>query len=81
MVEKNYLDIPQEKFEFANTGDTQITDKKLVTKSMSYFADAFSRFRKNKASVFAAIVILLIVVLVKKSKRICKKSRGIRNRI
>ena len=62
MENKNYLELPQEKFEFANTGETQLTDKKLVTKSMSYFADAFLRFRKNKASVFAAIIILLIVL-------------------
>ena len=62
MEEMKYLEIPQEKFEYANTGETQITDKKLVTKSMSYFADAFSRFAKNKASVIAAIIIILIVI-------------------
>ena len=62
MQEKNYLEIPQDKFEFANTTDTPLTDKKLVTKSMSYFADAFSRFSKNKASVIATIIIFLIVV-------------------
>ena len=62
MSNKNYLEIPQEKFQFANTTDTPITDKKLVTKSMSYFADAFSRFRKNKASVVATIIIILIVL-------------------
>ena len=32
MENKNYLELPQEKFEFANTGESQLTDKKLVTK-------------------------------------------------
>ena len=62
MNDKDYLNVPQEKFEFANELDSKLTDKKLVTKSMSYFADAFSRFRKNKASVVAACIIMLIVL-------------------
>lgn len=56
-----YVDIPKEKFEFANT-DEKITDKKFDTKPISYFKDAFIRFRKNKASVVAAIIIILIVL-------------------
>ena len=56
----NYLDLTAENFEFANTSKI-LTDKKLETKSIGYFADALSRFRKNKASVVAAFIILLII--------------------
>lgn len=57
----NYKDLSSESFEFANT-EKRITDKKLETKSLSYFADALIRFGKNKASVVAAVIILLIVL-------------------
>lgn len=53
--------IPKEKFAFANDGD-RITDKKLDTKPIGYFKDAFIRFRKNKSSVAAAIIILILFV-------------------
>ena len=53
--------IPKEKFEFANSGD-RITDKKFDDKPIGYFRDAWNRFRKNKASIVAAIIILLIVL-------------------
>lgn len=57
----NYLDLTPEHFEFANK-QGRIYDKKIETKSVGYFADALSRFRKNKASVVAAFIILLIVI-------------------
>ncbi len=53
--------IPKEKFEFANSGD-RITDKKFDDKPIGYFRDAWNRFRKNKASILAAIIIILIVL-------------------
>lgn len=53
--------IPQEKFEFAQL-DAVIHDKKLETKSRGYFADAMLRFKKNKSSVVAAYIILLLVI-------------------
>ena len=53
--------IPKEKFEFANAGE-RLTDKKFDDKPISYFKDAWIRFRKNKASIAAAIIILLIVL-------------------
>ena len=56
-----YEHIPQEKFEFAQL-DANIHDKKLETKSRSYFADALVRFKKNKSSVIAAWIILFLVV-------------------
>ena len=60
-MEDKYIDIPQEKFEFANMGD-RITDKKFDTKPIGYFKDAFIRFCKNKASVGAAIIIGIIIL-------------------
>ena len=55
------MNIPKEKFEFANKGE-KLTDKKFDTKPIGYFKDAFIRFSKNKASVVAAIIIILIVL-------------------
>ncbi len=62
MENKNMLPvIPKEKLEFANLGD-RLTDKKFDSKPISYFHDAWIRFRKNKASIAAAIIIILIVL-------------------
>ena len=55
----NYMDIPAEKFALADRGD-KITDKKFETKPVGYFKDAMIRFRKNKSSVVAAIIILIL---------------------
>lgn len=61
MQNTNYEHIPQEKFEFAQL-DEKLHDTKLKTKSRSYFADALIRFRKNKSSVVAAVIIGLLVL-------------------
>jgi len=61
MEEEKYVNIPKEKFEFANMGD-RITDTKFDTKPIGYFKDALIRFSKNKASVVAAIIIGIIIV-------------------
>lgn len=53
--------IPDEKFTFAQM-DEKLHDEKLSTKPIGYFQDAWIRFRKNKGSIVAAIVILLIVL-------------------
>lgn len=53
-----YNNIPKEKFQLAQRGE-KISDKKLDTKAMGYLADAFSRFKKNKSSVVAAIIIIV----------------------
>ncbi len=52
--------IPKEKLAFAQMGE-RITDQKLDTKPVGYLKDAWLRFRKNKASVTAAVIILLLV--------------------
>ena len=54
--------IPKEKFEFANKGE-RLTDQKFDDKPIGYFKDAWRRFCKNKASIVAAIIILIIGVL------------------
>ncbi|MDD2649182.1 MAG: ABC transporter permease [Eubacteriales bacterium] len=53
--------IPKEKFEFAQL-DAHLHDVKFETKPVGYMLDAWRRFRKNKASVIAAVIIILIVV-------------------
>lgn len=55
------LSIPKEKFEFANKGE-RLSDRKFDDKPISYFKDAWIRFKKNKASIVASIIILFIVL-------------------
>ena len=57
----NYNHIPSEKFAFAKSRDTK-HDAKFDTKPVGYFKDAFNRFKKNKASLVAAIIIIILVV-------------------
>lgn len=58
---EKYKDIPAEKFAFASV-EGRLHDQKLDTKPVGYFRDAFNRFKRNKASLVAAIIILLLVV-------------------
>ena len=48
-------------FEFVQSG-VSLHDEKLKTKSRSYLADAFIRFRKNKSSVVAACIIGVLIL-------------------
>lgn len=53
--------IPAEKFRFV--GDqNRLHDQKFDNKKIGYFRDAFNRFCKNKSSVTAAIIIILLVL-------------------
>ena len=61
MMNNEMINIPKEKFEFATHGE-KIYDKKLDTKPIGYFKDAWIRFRKNKSSVVAAVIIILLVL-------------------
>ena len=62
MAENNYnLNIPKDKFAFVNEGE-RLRDKKFDDKPIGYLKDAWIRFRKSKASVVAAIIILCIIV-------------------
>ena len=60
MAEKK-INIPKEKFAFVNEGE-RLSDKKFADKPVGYFRDAWIRFRKSKASVVAAIIILSIML-------------------
>lgn len=59
-MNKDYMNIPKEKFQLANRTDTH--DQKFDTKVVGYFGDAWNRFKKNKSSVVAACIILLLVI-------------------
>ncbi|XFA98907.1 ABC transporter permease [Candidatus Izemoplasma sp. B36] len=54
--------IPKEKFVLVQT-DKILYDQKMQTKSLSYFQDAMIRFRKNKASVVAAIILSILIIM------------------
>ncbi len=53
--------IPKEKFAFAQL-DAKLHDTKFETKPIGYFKDAWLRFKKNKASITAAIIIIVITL-------------------
>ncbi len=60
-VNNEYEHIPAEKFRFVNEGE-KLTDKKFDDKPIGYFKDAWIRFRKNRASVIATVIIVCIVL-------------------
>ncbi len=61
MTNQNIPNIPSEKFKLVGSQNA-LHDKKFETKARSYMADAFSRFCRNKGSVVAAIVIIILVL-------------------
>lgn len=60
-TDMDITNIPKEKFTFTSA-DKSIHDKRPETKPVGYFTDAFRRFKKNKGSVVAAYIILLLVL-------------------
>lgn len=61
MNSDNYPDIPKEKLQFVVRGE-EIHDVKFETKPIGYFQDALMRFCKNKGSIVAAGIILLLIL-------------------
>ena len=59
--DKKFKYIAPEKFTMVQQ-DAKISDVKFDTKPVGYFKDAFSRFKKNKSSVTAAIIILFLLL-------------------
>ena len=57
----NINEIDKSLFEFAQL-DASIHDQKLDTEPVGYLRDAFRRFRKNRGSIIAACIILLLVL-------------------
>ncbi len=53
--------IPKDKFRIA-TNRENIHDKAPETKPVGYFMDAWNRFKKNKGSVVAAVIIAILVL-------------------
>ena len=60
MEDKDYV-INESSFEFAQL-DANIHDMKFDTKPIGYMRDAFRRFCKNKGSVVAACIILILIL-------------------
>ena len=56
-----YEHIPKEMFEFAHL-DAKIHDAKFETKARGYFADAMIRFKKSRAAVVGAWIIIALFV-------------------
>ena len=62
MSEKTKFEhIPASAFEFVPM-EGRMHDKKLESKPVGYFRDAFNRFCRNKSSVVAAIIIMILVL-------------------
>ncbi len=61
MEKNNMIKVPLEKLRFADP-NRRTGDQKFDTKPMSYAKDVFIRFCKNKSSVVAAIIIILLVL-------------------
>ena len=57
----NLPDFPPEKFQFAHK-DERIHDVRFETRPISYFQDAWLRFRRNGSAVVAAVLILLLIL-------------------
>ena len=60
MSEKRVMD--KSKFVLVQK-DKVLYDQKMQTKSLSYFQDAMIRFRKNKASVVAAVILFVLIFM------------------
>lgn len=60
-LDPKFASIPAEMFEPVNR-DKVLTDQKIETKPVGYLRDAFRRFTKNKGSVVAAFIILLLLL-------------------
>lgn len=61
MDNMNYKQIPAEKFAFAQQNE-RIHDKKIASKPVGYFKDAWRRFKKNKSAVIAFVLIMILVL-------------------
>ncbi|MGI6201921.1 MAG: ABC transporter permease [Eubacteriales bacterium] len=59
-VPSEILNIPAQKLRLAERGE--LHDEKFETKPIGYFRDAWIRFRKNRSSVVAAMIILAIIL-------------------
>lgn len=70
---KQYESIPKNMFEFVTDAD-YLHDKKLETKPVGYMRDALRRFSKNKSSVAAAVIILILILFAIIGPFCCSKT-------
>lgn len=56
--------IDKSKLVLANSEDFVITDKPLETKQIGYYKDAWNRFKKNKVSLVAFVIICIIMFFI-----------------
>ena len=61
-VPQEILDLPGEDFEVAQTGE-KLMDENFQTVARGFFKDAMFRLSKDKASVVAAIILVIIVLM------------------
>ncbi len=61
MINQSFPERAPEKFVFVQQNE-ELHDTKFQTKAVGYFADAWGRFQKNKGSVVAAIIIVLLII-------------------
>ncbi len=61
MTNPTFPERAPEKFVFVQRTE-DIHDAKFETRAVGYFGDAWSRFKKNKGSVVAAIIIVLLIL-------------------
>lgn len=59
--ENEIMNVPKEKLKFT-VRDNAIHDVKFDTKPVGYFKDALIRFSKNKGSIVAAVIILILLL-------------------
>jgi len=58
------MKIDKSKLVLARDVDSRISDSKLETKEISYYQDSWNRFKKNKASLTAFIIICIMLTFV-----------------
>ncbi len=61
MSENNFENIPKSKLKFAENLNLS-HDSKLDTKPIGFLHDAFRRFCKNKGSIVAAIIVIILII-------------------
>lgn len=58
------IDIDKSKLVFVREMDDKILDQPLETKEIGYYKDSWNRFKKNRASLVAFVIICIILVFV-----------------
>jgi oligopeptide transport system permease protein len=58
------IDIDKSKLVFAREVDEKILDQPLETKEIGYYKDSWNRFKKNRASLVAFIIICIVLFFV-----------------